>query len=100
MNRAVVNRFLAHLDPATLPTFQAFYKQNPNMVFGRVFEWFLKRYGQSNSRAPDTIPHEEPSLLLDKDEKKYIQQVVGSFVYYARAIDMTILLTLSNSASK
>ena len=48
MNRAVVNRFLAHLDPATLPTFQAFYKQNPNMVFGRVFQWFLERYGQSN----------------------------------------------------
>ena len=45
MNRALVNRFLAHLDAATLQAFQAFYQQNPNMVFGRVFPWFLDRYG-------------------------------------------------------
>ena len=33
------------------------------------------KYGKES----DTIPHKEPSPLLDKDEKKYIQQVVGSF---------------------
>ena len=31
---------------------------------------------------------------LDKEGKKYIQQVVGSFLYYARAVDMTILQAL------
>ena len=44
----------------------------------------------------DTIPHKEPSPLLNNEEKKYIRQVVGSFLYYARAIDMAILLTLSD----
>ena len=34
-------------------------------------------------KQPDTIPQEKPSPTLDKDEKKYIQQVVGSFLYYA-----------------
>ncbi len=36
---------------------------------------------------------------LTKDGKTYIQQVVGSFLYYACAIDMTILHALSNIAS-
>ena len=54
------------------------------------------KYGKQS----DTIPHKEPSPLLDKDEKKYIQQMVGSFLYYARAIDMTILLALSNISSQ
>ena len=33
-----------------LPGFQhqTVYTQNPNMVFGRVFQWFLEQYGQSN----------------------------------------------------
>ena len=51
-------------------------------------------------KQSDTIPQEEPSPTLDKDEKKYIQQVAGSFLYYARAIDMTIPLALSNIASE
>ena len=51
-------------------------------------------------KQSDTNPHEEPSPPLDKDEKKYIQQVVGSFLYYDRAIDMTILLALSDIASQ
>ena len=49
------------------------------------------QYGKQS----DTITHKEPSPLLDKDEEKNIQQVVGSLLYYARAIDMTILLALS-----
>ena len=48
MNRGLTNRFLAHLNAATLQAFQAFYQYSPNMVFGRVFQWFLERYGQSN----------------------------------------------------
>ena len=47
-NRALVNRFLAYLNVATIQASQVFYQQNQNMVFGRVFQWFLERYGQSN----------------------------------------------------
>ena len=48
MNRALTNRFLSHLSAPILPAFQSFFTQNPNMVFGQVFQWFWERYGVSN----------------------------------------------------
>ena len=36
---------------------------------------------------------------LDKEEKRYIQQVVGTFPYYGRAVDATMLPALSAIAS-
>jgi hypothetical protein len=38
--------------------------------------------------------------LVGKDEKLYIQQVCGTFLYYARAIDGTMLVALSAIASE
>jgi hypothetical protein len=38
----------------------------------------------------------DDSPLLDDASKKRIQQVVGSFLYYARAVNPTILMALSN----
>ena len=49
------------------------------------------KYGQQNQ---DPLP-EDTSKLLDNDEKKFVQKVVGSFLFYARAVDMTILLALN-----
>ena len=37
--------------------------------------------------------------LLSKEEKKYIQQVLGTFLYYGRAVDSTMLTALSSIAS-
>ena len=51
---------------------------------------------EKNSDHLDPIAQ---SPYLDKHGKKYIQQVVGSFLYYARAIDMTILIALSAIAA-
>ena len=48
----------------------------------------------------DIIITEPKGEKLDKEGKKYIQQVVGSFLYYARAVDMTILQALSEIASE
>ena len=42
------------------------------------------------------IDHSPP---LDEKGKKRIQQIVGSFLYYARAIDLTILPALSEISS-
>ncbi len=36
---------------------------------------------------------------LSKDEKKYIQQVIGTLLYYNQAMDATILVALSSLAS-
>ena len=44
--------------------------------------------------------HEDPGKLLGDSDKKYVQQVLGSFLYYARAIDMTILLALNDIATQ
>ena len=71
----------------------------------------LIRYTHEKPRRPQHCPYspnpikygaktQEPlpiddSPLLGKDNIKYIQQVVGSFLYYARAVDPTILMALS-----
>ena len=46
-----------------------------------------------------TIP-DEKSTPATEDEKKYIQRVLGSFLYYARAIDLSILHALSAITSE
>jgi hypothetical protein len=54
------------------------------------------KYGKDN-QAPspaDKSPH------LNESHKKPIQQIVGSFLYYARAVDLTILMALSEIASQ
>ncbi len=53
-------------------------------------------YGKDN-QAPN--PTDDSPLINDAD-KKQIQQVVGSFLYYAQAVDMTILMALSDIATQ
>jgi hypothetical protein len=50
-----------------------------------------------NNQAPNPTDN---SPLLDNASKKCIQQVVGSFLYYARAVNPTILMALSNIATQ
>ena len=47
----------------------------------------------------DKITPGAASLLLNKSDKKFVQQILGSFLYYARAIDLTILHLLLVMAS-
>jgi hypothetical protein len=42
---------------------------------------------------------EDTSRPLAKDEKKYIQQIIGTFLYYGRAVDPTMLTSLSSMGS-
>ena len=58
--------------------------------------WSTPMYGQTRQFAtpPDT------TKSLDKYGTKYVQQVVGSFLYYARAIDKTIITALNEIAAK
>ena len=44
--------------------------------------------------------NEDTSRLATKEEKTFIQQVVGTFLYYGRAVDDTMLTVLSAIASK
>ena len=54
------------------------------------------KYG---AKTQEPLPT-DTSERLDKDGQKYIQQVVGSLLYYARAVDITILLALNEIASQ
>jgi hypothetical protein len=54
------------------------------------------KYGKDNQTV-DPIDESPP---LDEAGKKYIQQVVGSFLYYARAVDPTILMALADIATQ
>ena len=53
--------------------------------------WTDPAYGQRLQMAPDP----ESSELLDQKGTKLIQTVVGIFLYYARALDPTMLRALN-----
>ncbi len=54
------------------------------------------QYGKDNQ----TPTPSNDSPLLDKAGKKRIQQIVGSFLYYAWAVDPTIVMALSDLFSQ
>ena len=43
---------------------------------------------------------EDNSPLLSKAEKKFVQEVIGVFLYYARAVDLTMLPALGTPATQ
>eukprot|EP00956_Cyclotella_meneghiniana_P027262 scaffold60751_cov36-Cyclotella_meneghiniana.AAC.6 len=55
-----------------------------------------KKYGQ---KAQYVEPMDE-SPLLDKNDKRFVQEVTGTFLFYARAVDATMLTALSSLASE
>ena len=56
----------------------------------------IPAYGQKIQLAPD----EDTSPKLTQKEKQRIQQIVGSLLYYGRAVDPTILVALGSIASQ
>jgi len=54
------------------------------------------KYGNDN-QAPSPL---DDSSLLDETGKKRVQQIVESSLYYARAVDPTILMALSEISSQ
>ncbi len=55
-----------------------------------------KQYGKQ-AQAPISV---DISPKLSLDNIKQIQQIVGSILYYARAVDITVLMALSSIATK
>jgi hypothetical protein len=49
---------------------------------------------QFGTKAQRPLPG-DPSPLLDDRKKQRVQQIIGSILYYARAVDMTVLIALS-----
>ena len=66
----------------------------PKKPVNAPHEWNKPAYGKTPQIAPvDNTPK------LNEKEKTRIQKIVGSFLYYARAIDATILPALSEIAT-
>jgi hypothetical protein len=79
------------------------------------FKKALVRFGHKNPSKPQHQPHQhaismygatidyatlaDTSSTLLKEEKKFIQQVIGTLLYYGRAVDATILIALSSHVS-
>ena len=76
----------------------------------------LARFKHSIPNAPQNQPHkhtmptygakiqyakqEIDARKLSKEEKRFVQQVLGTFLFYARAVDSTMLTALSAIASE
>ena len=56
----------------------------------------VPNYGAKVQYAPD----DDTSRLATKEEKTFVQQVVGTFLYYGRVVDSTMLTALSVIASE
>ena len=56
------------------------------------------RLRHKNTRQYPTAP--DTTQLLNPKDTKYIQSVTGSFLYYGRALDRTILPALNEIASE
>ena len=55
------------------------------------------RYGQKSNMRRIKIKCQR---YVDKDSKTFIQQVIGNFLYYARAVDPTMLVKLNVIATE
>ena len=60
------------------------------------FKWTRPVYGQSIQYAKE----EDTTPVLNTNDTKRVQQVVGTFLYYARAIDNTMLPALNDIAAQ
>ena len=73
-----------------------FKHEKPKKTQNSPHPHVLPQYGTKIQYAKD----EEISEPLSKEETKYVQAVVGTLLYYARAVDSTILTSLSSIATE
>ena len=72
------------------------YKHNcPKRPQHCPYSPLLQQYGSEAQRPlpPDTSPQQ-----LLKDNIKHMQRIIGSIFYYARTVDLTVLMALSTIA--
>jgi hypothetical protein len=84
MSKYVMKQMTRYVHPAPLKPQHCPYSPNPIS------------YGKDNQAPTPT----NDSPLLDATGKKRIQQIVGSFPYYAHVGDPTILMALSDIAKQ
>jgi hypothetical protein len=73
-----------------------FHHKRPKQRQNSPHQHIAPNYGARSQYAKP----EKPGCLLDKVEKTYVQAVTGTLLYYARAVDSTILMTLNAIATQ
>jgi hypothetical protein len=76
--------------------FTRFKHEAPAKIQNSPHPHVISQYGAKTQYAK--VDDESP--LLSKEETKYVQAVTGTLLYYARAVDTTILTALSSIATK
>jgi hypothetical protein len=76
---------------------QRFDHTRPQRSQNSPHQHVIPTYGARAQYAEPDIP---AGPLLDKDGKKYIQAVIGTLLYYSRAVDPTMLVALNAIATQ
>jgi hypothetical protein len=74
-----------------------FQHPHPHRPEHAPHDWIEPNYG---ARQPQLSPALDNSPLLDSEQKTRIQQIVGTFLFYARAVDATMLVALGSISSQ
>jgi hypothetical protein len=91
------NRYVEVSMPKYVPkVLQRFEHEAPSKPQHSPFQAAPKKYGAA-AQEPMEDDH---TALLDEKGKKRVQQIVGAVLYYARAVDNTLLAGLSSIASE
>jgi hypothetical protein len=70
--------------------------QRPIKLTRSPAPYIMPEYGHQ----PQTPTADDTSQVLDPTRAKYIQEVIGVFLYYSRAVDPTMFTTLNKLASR
>jgi hypothetical protein len=73
-----------------------FHHKPPSKPQHSPHQWNAPIYGAKTQFAK---PNDPNFTKLTKKEKTYVQEVIGTFLFYARAIDSTMLTTVGSLAS-
>jgi hypothetical protein len=79
--------------PKALTQFQ---HQAPNKPQRQPYPHFKPDYEAKAQYAEDT----DTLILLPKEDKKIIQEVIGTFIYYAQCVNSTMLAALGSISTQ
>ena len=78
-------------------TLHKFQHPTPTMPQHSPHQWTEPKYGSTATQLTHSIYN---SPALNKDEASNVEEVVGTFFYYACAVDPEILVTLNTIAAE
>ena len=75
---------------------QRFQHEMPKKPQDQPYPHLERTYGAKQQYAEE----EDTSPVLNKEQKTFIQEVIGTYLYYARAVDCTMLTALGTLATQ